>query len=91
MKRILFTNPYGPYDLEWGENQYDILESRLQRGQGPFTMKSQSPCHALYLIAENLNNAHHGEFRGMEGKANAGLGHRIATDPIHLEVRTIRL
>jgi len=55
MKRILFTNPYGPYDLEWGENQYDILESRLQRGQGPFTLKSHSHCLALNLIAENIN------------------------------------
>ena len=55
MKRVLLTNAYGPYDLEWGENQLDILESRLQRGQGPFTMKSQSYCHALYLIAENIN------------------------------------
>jgi len=55
MKSVLLTNPYGPYDLEWGENQYDILESRLQRGQGPFTMKSHAHCHALYLIAENIN------------------------------------
>jgi len=55
MKRVLFTNPYGPYDLEWGENQYDILESRLQRGQGPFTLKSHSHCLALNLIAENIN------------------------------------
>ena len=55
MKRILLTNPYGPYDLEWGENQYDILSSRLQRGQGPFTLTSKSPCLALYLIAENIN------------------------------------
>jgi radical SAM superfamily enzyme YgiQ (UPF0313 family) len=55
MKRVLLTNPYGPYDLEWGENQYDILSSRLQRGQGPFTLTSQSPCLALYLIAENIN------------------------------------
>lgn len=55
MTRLLLTNPYGPYDLEWGENQYDILSSRLQRGQGPFSMKSYSPCLALYLIAENLN------------------------------------
>lgn len=55
MKRVLLTNPYGPYELEWGENQYDILESRLQRGQGPFTAKSATPCHALYLIAENIN------------------------------------
>ena len=55
MKRVLLSNPYGPYDLEWGENQYDILESRLQRGQGPFTLKSYSHCFALYLIAENIN------------------------------------
>jgi haloalkane dehalogenase len=55
MKRVLLTNAYGPYDLEWGENQLDILESRLQRGQGPFTLKSLAHCHALYLIAENIN------------------------------------
>ncbi len=55
MKRVLLTNPYGPYDLEWGQNQYDILGSRLQRGQGPFTLSSRTPCLALYLIAENLN------------------------------------
>lgn len=55
MTRVLLTNAYGPYDLEWGENQLDILESRLQRGQGPFTMKSLAHCHALYLIAENIN------------------------------------
>ncbi|NQU07551.1 MAG: radical SAM protein [Candidatus Abyssubacteria bacterium] len=55
MKRVLLTNAYGPYDLEWGENQFDILESRLQRGQGPFTLKSHTHCLALYLIAENIN------------------------------------
>lgn len=55
MKRVLLTNPYGPYDLQWGENQYDILASRLQRGQGPFTLASSTPCAALYLIAENLH------------------------------------
>ncbi|GAB4331481.1 MAG: hypothetical protein Kow0099_02770 [Candidatus Abyssubacteria bacterium] len=55
MKRVLLTNPYGPYELQWGENQYDILSSRLQRGQGPFSLKSYTPCLALYLIAENLN------------------------------------
>lgn len=55
MKRVLLTNPYGPYDLEWGENPYDILGARLQRGQGPFTLTSSTPCAALYLIAENLN------------------------------------
>jgi radical SAM superfamily enzyme YgiQ (UPF0313 family) len=55
MKRVLLTNPYGPYDLEWGQNQYDILESRLQRGQEPFTLKSDLPCSALYLIAENID------------------------------------
>lgn len=55
MKRVLLCNPYGPYDLEWGENQLDILESRLQRGQGPFTLTSHTHCIALYLIAENIN------------------------------------
>jgi radical SAM superfamily enzyme YgiQ (UPF0313 family) len=55
MKSVLLCNPYGPYDLEWGENQLDILESRLQRGQGPFTLTSHAHCIALYLIAENIN------------------------------------
>lgn len=55
MKRVLLSNPYGPYDLQWGQNQHDILGSRLQRGQGPFTLSSRTPCLALYLIAENIN------------------------------------
>lgn len=55
MKRILLTNPYGPYELKWGQNYYDLLGSRLQRGQGPFTLSSEMPCLALYLIAENIN------------------------------------
>lgn len=55
MTRVLLTNPFGPYIREWGENPYDILSSRLQRGQGPFTLSSSTPCAALYLIAENLN------------------------------------
>lgn len=55
MTRVLLTNPYGPYQMEWDENPYDILGSRLQRGQGPFTLTSTTPCAALYLIAENLN------------------------------------
>jgi haloalkane dehalogenase len=41
--------------LAWGEDLLDIYPSRLQRGQGPFTMRSHSHCWALYLIAENLN------------------------------------
>ncbi len=55
MKRVLLATPYGPYQLEWGQCQFDILGSRLQRGQGPFTMSSRTPCLALYLIAENIN------------------------------------
>jgi haloalkane dehalogenase len=55
MKRILFTNQYGPYPLSWGTNSYDITETRFHRGQGPFALSSHIHCHALYLIAENIN------------------------------------
>ena len=55
MKRVLLTNPYGPYELSWGSNAYDITETRFHRGQGPFAFKSHTHCLALYLIAENIN------------------------------------
>ncbi len=55
MKRVLLTNPYGPYELSWGSNAYDITETRFHRGQGPFAFKSHTHCLALYLIAESLN------------------------------------
>jgi radical SAM superfamily enzyme YgiQ (UPF0313 family) len=55
MKRVLLTNPYGPYELYWGTNAYDITETRFHRGQGPFSFKSHTHCLALYLIAENIN------------------------------------
>jgi haloalkane dehalogenase len=55
MTRILLTTPCSPYPLSWGKDVLDLYSSRLQRGQGAFTMKGHSHCWALYLIAENLN------------------------------------
>ncbi len=55
MKTVLLTNPYGPYNQSWGTNAYDVVETRFHRGQGPFSFKSHTHCHALYLIAENIN------------------------------------
>jgi haloalkane dehalogenase len=55
MKRILLSTPCSPYPLAWGEDVMDIYASRLQRGQGVFTLKGHSHCWALYLIGENLN------------------------------------
>jgi hypothetical protein len=55
MKRVLLTNPYGPYARKWGTNAYDITETRFHRDQGPFALTSHTHCIALYLIAENIN------------------------------------
>ena len=55
MTRVLLSTPCSPYPLAWGEDLLDIYSSRLQRGQGAFTMKGHAHCFALYLIAENLN------------------------------------
>lgn len=55
MTRILLSTPCSPYPLSWGKDVLDLYSSRLQRGQGAFTMKGHSHCWALYLIAENLN------------------------------------
>ena len=55
MKKVLLTNPYGPYELAWGTNAYDITSTRFHRDQGPFAVQSHSHCIALYLIAENIN------------------------------------
>ena len=54
--RVLLTANYGPNELGWGEDMYDIVSSRLGRGHGPF--QSTSHCHyfGLYLIAENITN-----------------------------------
>jgi haloalkane dehalogenase len=54
--RVLLTASYGPNDLAWGEDQYDLLSSRLARGHGPFQMTSHCHYLGLYLIAENITN-----------------------------------
>ncbi len=53
--RVLLTAGYGPNHLGWGEDQYDLLKSRLARGHGIFQMSSHMHYLALYLIAENLS------------------------------------
>jgi len=54
--KVLLTASYGPNDLAWGQDQYDLLSSRLARGHGPFQMTSHCHYFALYLIAENVTN-----------------------------------
>ncbi len=54
--RVLLTASYGPNELGWGEDMYDLLTSRLARGHGPFQMTSHCHYYGLYLIAENLTN-----------------------------------
>ncbi len=54
--RVLLTANYGPNDLAWGEDQFDLLASRLARGHGPFQMTSHCHYFGLYLIAENISN-----------------------------------
>jgi radical SAM superfamily enzyme YgiQ (UPF0313 family) len=53
--KILLTASYGPNELGWGEDMYDLVASRLGRGQGPFQVTSHCHYFALYLIAENIN------------------------------------
>ena len=67
--RVLLTASYGPNDLGWGEDMYDLMTSRLGRGHGPFQITSHCHYFALYLIAENiscpttvLENPHWDEF-----------------------------
>lgn len=54
-KKVLLTTNYGPNDLGWGEDMYDMLKSRLARGHGPFSMNSHCHYFALYLLAENIS------------------------------------
>ena len=54
--RVLLTASYGPNELGWGEDMYDLLTSRLARGHGPFQMTSHCHYFGLYLIAENISN-----------------------------------
>ena len=54
MKRILFTNAMGPFELGWGEDMFDIFGARLTRGQGVFTLWGHVHAWPLYIIAENI-------------------------------------
>jgi len=54
--KVLLTASYGPNELAWGEDQYDLLTSRLARGHGPFQMTSHCHYFGLYLIAENISS-----------------------------------
>ena len=54
-KKILLTASYGPNELAWGEDMYDLLNSRLGRGHGAFRWASHMHYYGLYIIAENLN------------------------------------
>jgi haloalkane dehalogenase len=54
--RVLLTTSYGPNELAWGEDMYDVMASRLGRGHGPFQITSHCHYFALYLIAENITN-----------------------------------
>jgi hypothetical protein len=56
MKKVLLTNPCGPYDTAWGEDMLDLLNARLARGHDGITLKSELRTWGLYLIAENLRN-----------------------------------
>lgn len=53
--KVLLTASYGPNELGWGEDMYDLLSSRLARGHGPFQMNSHCHYYGLYVIAENLS------------------------------------
>jgi len=55
-KKILLTASYGPNELGWGEDMYDLLNCRLGRGHGAFRMASHCHYFGLYIIAENLNH-----------------------------------
>jgi len=55
-KRVLLTTSYGPNDLGWGEDMFDLLKSRLSRGHGPFALASHCHYFGLYVIAENISN-----------------------------------
>jgi len=51
MKKILFSNAMGPYDLGMGENTKDMFGSRMTRGQDIFTLKGHAHALPLYLLA----------------------------------------
>ena len=52
-KRVLLTASYGPNNLGWGEDMYDLMKSRLARGHGIFALSSHFHYFGLYIIAEN--------------------------------------
>jgi len=54
--RVLLTANYGPNELAWGEDMFDLMQSRLARGHGPFQIHNHMHYFGLYLIAENINN-----------------------------------
>jgi haloalkane dehalogenase len=55
-KKVLLTAGYGPNELAWGEDMYDLLNCRLARGHELFRMDSHCHYFGLYLIAENINH-----------------------------------
>ncbi|MBW1897920.1 MAG: hypothetical protein JRI61_02540, partial [Deltaproteobacteria bacterium] len=54
--RVLLTASYGPNELGWGEDMYDLIAARLGRGHGPFQITSHCHYFGLYLLAENITN-----------------------------------
>ncbi|MFO7557827.1 MAG: radical SAM protein [Desulfobacterales bacterium] len=54
--KVLLTASYGPNELGWGEDMYDLIAARLGRGHGPFQVTSHCHYFALYLLAENITN-----------------------------------
>jgi len=55
MKRVLFSNAMGPYELGWGEDMFDVFGARLTRGQDVFTLWGHVHAWSLYIIAENIH------------------------------------
>jgi haloalkane dehalogenase len=54
--KVLLTASYGPNELGWGEDMYDLTACRLARGHGAFKTSNHMHYFALYLIAENITN-----------------------------------
>lgn len=55
-QKVLLTASYGPNNLGWGEDMFDLATSRLVRGHGIFQITSHMHHAGLYLIAENISN-----------------------------------
>jgi len=82
--RVLLTTAYGPHELGWGEDMYDLFSARLSRGQGVFSLTSHSHYYGLYLIAENiscpttvLENPHRDEFEAEMEKEYDYIGFQL--------------